>query len=374
MKKQKVFIRKKVKKIPYVLFYIYLLVALLSIFTVASYTWFTLSTTPQVSNMNMYITSGIGLELAASPNPEVWTNQLDIYETKELIKYQGKDKEKPSLHQITWSDADQCFYGPLYGYDGRLMTFSTLDYDKLEVISWYRLEDKIHANTTAKSNYYMKATVYARSGQPTDICLAAPTWLDNEQTIKGSGSYVIGITNQKTESGSIVGVLNSGKGPETAIRVGFRITRVDSEGNELDERSPMYIYEPNADRHVDGSEDYIPTYSIDEFRVVEETVPESTELTAENVAPKEPFLVAEDRLTKQSFSKSAEEPGEFLTNPTLFSVKPGEIVRIEIYIWLEGQDVDCSNAMSDGVSTTTILANIQFTGTTETQSGMVPIE
>lgn len=367
MKKQKIFIRKKVKKIPYVLFYIYLLVALLSIFTVASYTWFTLSTTPQVTNMNVYITSAAGLELAAAPDAEVWSNQLDIYSTRELSTYQGKDKVKPSLHQTTWSDRDNCFYGPLYGYDGRLMTFSSLNYDKLEVISWYRLEDAIHANTTLKSNYYIKATLYARSGQPTDVSLTEADWLDTEQTTKGFGTYLIGNPN-------------TGKGPETAVRIGFRTTLVDAEGKELSERGPMIIYEPNADRHVDGSTHYISTYSIDEFRP-EETTPESTdpseestEPSEESTEPKEYFLVDEERLIKQSFSKSESEAGEFLSNPTIFSVKPGEIVRVEIYIWLEGQDVDCSNAMSDGVSTTTILANIQFTGTTETQSGMVPIE
>lgn len=353
MGRQKIFIRKKVKKTPYVLFYVYLLIALLSIFAVASYTWFTLSTTPQVSNMNVYITSAAGLELATTPDAETWTNQLDIYSTRELSKYQGKDKVKPSLHQTTWSDRDDCFYGPMYGYDGRLMTFSGLDYDKLEVISWYRLEDAIHANTTMKSNYYIKATVYARSGQPTDVMLTEPEWLDEGKTVKGAGSYVIGDPN-------------TGRGPETAVRVGFRMTRVDATGKELDDTSPMFIYEPNADQHVDGSTDYISTYSIDEFRPAESS--------SESTEQQEWFLVDEDRLIKQSFSKNETELGEFLSNPTLFSVKPGEIVRIEIYIWLEGQDVDCSNAMSDGVSTTKILANIQFTGTTESQSGMVPIE
>jgi len=232
------------------------------------------------------------------------------------------------------------------------MPFSNLDYDKLEVVSWYRLEDKINANTLAKSNYYIKATVYARCGQPTDVTLAESGWLDEEQTVKGSGSYVIGEPN-------------TGYGPETAVRIGFRMTYVDSSGDVLSDTSPMYVYEPNVDRHVDGSRNYIPTYSIDEFRTKE---------TAETAGKTDWFLVDENMLIRQTFSRSATEPGEFLTNPTLFSLKPGEIVRIEIYIWMEGQDVDCSNTMSDGVSTTKIKANIQFTGTTETQSGMVPIE
>ena len=350
MGKQKVFIRKKIKKTPYVLFYTYLLIALLSLFSVASYTWFTLSWAPQVSNMKVYITSNSGLELAADPGAEVWSNQLDLYSTRELEKYAGSE-EKPSLRQTTWSELDQCFYGPLYGYDGRLLNVTMTDYSEREIISWYKLEDLINANSLAYSSYYIKATLYARCGQPVDVMLAEPMQV-NDQGIQGSGTYVIGDPN-------------TGKGPETAVRIGLRMTYVDSEGNELSERSPMYIYEPNADRHADGSTGYIPTYSIDEYRSED-----STESTGE---VREWLLVDEERLIKQTFSRR-DEPGEFLTNPTLFSLKSGEIIRIELYIWLEGQDVDCSNVMSDGVTTTKIEANIQFTGTTDTQSGMVPIE
>lgn len=335
MGEPKRFIRKKIRKTPYVLFYTYLLIALLSLFSVASYTWFTLSQTPQVSNMNVYITANAGLELAASPGAEVWSNQLDIYSTKELAQY--KDKEKPSLYQTTWSDQDQCFYGPLYGYDGRLMPFGA-DYSQREIVSWFKLNDLIHANSLENSNYYLKATLYARCGQPTDVMLAEPMEV-NDQGVQGYGTYVIGDPN-------------TGRGPETTIRVGMRMTYVDSSGDVLSETSPMYVYEPNANRHVDGSTDYIPTYSIHDL---------------------DGPLVEDSRLIKQTFSRR-NEPGEFLTNTTLFSVKPGEIVKIELYIWLEGQDVDCSNAMSDGVTTTKIEANIQFTGTSETQSGMVPIE
>lgn len=346
MGKQIVFIRKKVRKTPYILFYMYLLIALLSIFTVASYTWFTLSWSPQVNNMNVYITSNSGLELATAPGAEEWTNQLDIYSTRELKKF-ADSAERPALRQATWSDRDQCFYGPLYGYDGRLMNITRKEYDDREIVSWYKLEDLINANSTAYSSYYIKATFYARCGQPVDVVLTEPMMV-NDEGIQGYGTYVIADPN-------------TGRGPETAVRIGFRMTYVDPNGTELSERGPMYIYEPNADRHVDGSTDPIRTYSIDEFMKSDNADP-----TGE---PKDWLLVDESRLIRQAFSKK-DDPGEFLENPTLFSLKPNQIIKIEMYIWLEGQDVDCTNAMSDGVTTTRIQANIQFTGSSESQSGM----
>ena len=349
MKEKTVFVRKKIRKTPYITFYVYLLIALLSIFSVASYTWFTLSWSPQVNGMNVYITSNSGLELAATPGAEVWSNQLDIYSTKELQKFAGSD-EKPALRQATWSDREQCFYGPLYGYDGRLMDVTRTDYENREIISWYKLEDLIHANSTSFSSYYIKATFYARCGQPVDVVLAEPMVRD-EQGNHGYGTYVIADPV-------------SAAGPETAVRLGFRMTYVDQNGAELSERGPMYVYEPNADRHADGSSDPISTYSIDEFLPSEDA--------GDTGQPGQWLLVDEDRLIRQKFSWR-DDPGEFLENPTLFSLKSGEIVKIELYVWLEGQDVDCSNVMSDGVTTTKIEANIQFTGSSESQSGLVPI-
>lgn len=349
MGKQIVFVRKKIRKTPYILFYTYLLIALLSIFSVASYTWFTLSWSPSVHGMNVYITSNAGLELASTPDAEVWSNQLDIYKTEELSKY-ADSEERPPLRQATWSDRDGCFYGPLYGYDGRLLHVIGKDYENREIVSWYKLDDLIHANSTDDSNYYIKATFYARCGQPVGVILAEPMEINN-QGIQGAGTYVIADPS-------------TGKGPETAVRIGFRMTPVNEQGEELSERGPMYVYEPNVDRHVDGSTDLIETYSIDEYM--------SSDIMEVYDDQYEWLLVEKERLIRQTFSRKG-ELGKFIENPTLFTLNTGEIMKIELYIWLEGQDVDCSNAMSDGVTTTKIAANIQFTGTGESQSGLIPI-
>jgi len=296
----------------------------------------------------MYITSGSGLELSESPGAEVWKNQLDIYTTAELTPFQDENAEKPSLRQASWSDSEQCFYGPRYGYDGRL--------DR--VLTWIQLNDEDHANQPGDDNYYIKATFYARSGQTTNVQLAEPMPRDQMGT-EGAGTYVIGYPD------------NTGKGPEVAVRLGMRMTLVDSSGDQLEETGPMYIYEPNIDRHADGvTQGYVPTYSIHD--------PENT-------------IVEEDRMILQNFT-FAGQTGEFISNPALFTVDPGEIMRIELYIWLEGQDIDCSNVMSvvpeevdwdnltqeqeDSYKTNSrqIKANLQFTGSTEEQSGMTSFE
>jgi hypothetical protein len=51
--------------------------------------------------------------------------------------------------------------------------------------------------------------------------------------------------------------------------------------------------------------------------------------------------------------------GTFQTSTELFDISADTLEKITLYVWLEGQDVDCTNAASP--YETSILANIQFT-------------
>jgi len=125
------------------------------------------------------------------------------------------------------------------------------------------------------------------------------------------------------------------------------------------EESDFYIYEPNSDLHIDGTEGYMATPSIDGLE----------------------HLVSEDRLILQTSSTWTEaypierdvvikDLGEFMTPTELFKLKSGEMAKIDIYIWLEGQDIDCTNK----ISAAQIMASIQFKSEAENGSGMQPIE
>lgn len=331
MEKKKRYIIKRIRKSKYFALYIYMLLVMLLMTSVASYAWFSISRSPSVKDMQMYITSAYGLELSVDPAAGGWGQQVDFWETQELKKYKDSkwNFQKPIIQQITWSEKNDAFYAPVYGYDGRLISFfDQYPEENRYVIGWHPLEDKSHANkATWLEGHYIKATVYARSGQITSVTLA-PTEENTEVTPR---TYVAGNPN-------------TGRGPESAVRMGFRMTNVTVDGSGAivevpDTRSKMFVYEPNCDVHADGTiNQYIPTDSIDN-----EPEPGQLKVPDEELLP----LVPEERLIKQKFPilDNPDQPGEFETNPVLFTLKPGEIVRIEIYLWLEGQDVDCSNIM-----------------------------
>ncbi len=272
------------------------------------------------------------MEIALTPDAERWTRQL---------RYDELFEAEYKLRPATWSEKDQRFYGAVYGFDGR------------RIDSWEPLTDERHANTESRDNYYMHATIYARSNIPVDVSLAPGTTGDVDQTT-ASGTFLIPepIWNEETIRHD-----NGGKGAEAAVRIGIRITRLNEDFTETGE-TIFYIYEPNDNTHLTNLIGYVSTPSID-----------GTE-----------HLISEDRLIRQSASMWGEaDPvqkgmltyylGKFENKKKLFSLAQNETVKIDLFIWLEGQDEDCTNAIEGA----RLLANLQFLAEPTQGTGPVPI-
>lgn len=315
------------------LLYFWILVILLSLLTVASYTWFALSRTPKVSDMNMHVNSAMGMEIALTYDSAVWGQQLDFLDMCSM--------EDP-LRPVTWSEKDQRFYAAVYGFDGRLTG------------EWNPLTDEANANKNDGHGYYCKGTFFARTDQPVTVSLAkAATSADGHE---GHGTYLIGTPVWNADK---ISHENAGIGAECAVRMGIRVTMVDKNGNPTGQTPVFYIYEPNADVHIDGSRGYVDTPSIDgpDTLVAREQI-----LTQTVTLWTEAYPVQRDVLIYNM--------GDFEGDTTLFQLDKGEIAKIELYIWLEGQDVDCTNQIQEA----RILANFQLVAEAGGQSGLTPIE
>ena len=317
------------------LIYFYILLVLLLLCTAATYTWFSLSRAPLVSDLALYVNAPTGLELSPDPTAKEWTLQLSF---SDLVS------ESAPLRPITGSQRENRFYSVSYGIDGRVADVNE------------PLNDDRHANKDNADGYYIKGTFYARTGQKTTVSLASA--VEVEEGISGSGTYVIGnpVWNPDTLSHE-----NGGHGAELAIRIGILVEKTDTAGIPTDEPSVFYIYEPNADRHVEESEEskYIATPS---FQGDSALVPESNLIIQTMNSWNETSPVQRDVVVR--------DLGEFTTGTELFGLDPDELAKISIYVWLEGQDVDCINAIGHAAE---LQANIQFAASTGDQSGMQPI-
>ena len=325
----------KQKRVRGIFLYVIMLLILLSVVSVATYTWFTLSRTPQVSDLGLYVNSPTGMEISADPLAEKWQLQLNF---SDLVS------ESAPLRPVTWSEIGNRFYAATYGLDGRLADH------------WEPLNDERHANKDNADGYYLKGVFYARSDQKTTVTLSPA--VEVEEGLQGSGTYVIGTP---VWDGQELIHNNGGQGAELAIRIGFLIEQTDLQGQVLPDTDALfYIYEPNCNSHIDGSLGYLPTGSIDLTQT----------------------LVPQQRLILQTASQWSEANpveknavirtlGEFTTETDLFTLVPGQLVRVSLYVWLEGQDADCTNQIGHDAQ---ILASIQFAGNNADHSGMVPIE
>ena len=313
---------------------LYVVLILMSLFTVATYTWFSLSRTPEVSDMAMYVNSPTGLEISADPFAEEWQLQLSFADTLDADGI---------LKPITWSEEDQMFYAASYGMDGRISEIGE------------PLNDQRHANKDNADGYYIVGTFYARTDQKVNVSLSPA--VEVKEGLKGAGTFVIGTPLWNAEE---VIHNNGGSGAEYAIRIGFKIQKTDRNGISNKGPATFLVYEPNADRHIDDSHGYAETPSIDGGAT----------------------LVPTDRLIRQTTSTWTEAYpvqreavihtlGEFETDTELFTLEPDELARISVYVWLEGQDVDCTNVIGHEAQ---ILASIQFATDASGQSGLVPIE
>ena len=321
------------KKLTKIIIYFYILLILFLLLTVSSYTWFSRSKLNRVSNMSVYVNTPVGLQIAARPDSEEWGQQLS---------YVDLVNESSPLRPVTYSEDSDQFFAAVYDIDGRLTG------------EWIPLTDECHANRNNYEGYYSVVTIYARTDEHAEVALAPAVALDGGKD--ASGTYLIGVPKWDSDK---IAHTNAGEGAENAVRIGIKITRLDGNDEPTGELPLFYIYEPNCDTHLDGSIGYVDTPSIDG----------------------DATLVSEDMIIKQSASSWTEaDPvqknvqlhtfGEFQKDPKLFTLEAGEKVMIQFYIWLEGQDADCTNAIKEAQ----IMANIQFISDTRHQSGLQPIE
>ena len=278
--------------------------------------------------LNINTQSGIELALSYNAPDDDWGQRISF---ADLVT------EDCPLKPVTWSDLRQKFLAVRYGFDGR-------GYDFVE------LSDERSANRNDGEGYYVIGTFYARSDSPCGVYLAEAVMLNEGEN--GAGTYVMGSPVWDSET---VSHKNGGNGAENAIRIGLRITPIDEKTGEADGASEFFIYEPNCDYHISEPEGYTPTVSVDKV----DALTDANHLILQKHSSWTEAEPVQHNVTIKQL-------GEFISNMRLFSIQPGEKVKIDLYVWLEGQDVDCVSMINKAE----ISANIQFRVDNSGQSGL----
>ena len=188
-----------------VLKFFYMLLILLVLLSTATYTWFSLSRSPTINDMSLYISTLPGLEITG-------VEDAADNEWGQILIFNEFFEGNTVLRPVTYSDQDGIFYAASVGADGRVIAVNQ------------PLRDERNANRSDINGYYMKFDIYARTTEAVSVELM------RSESDAMQGTYVVGSPEW---DGEAVCHTDAGQGLHRAVRVGFRITRYDSDGHEI---------------------------------------------------------------------------------------------------------------------------------------------
>ena len=160
------------------------------------------------------------------------------------------------------------------------------------------------------------------------------------------------------------------KGIKQASRVAFVIQGNKPAGTDVDQlvamtaesTSPLYIWEPNSNLHTDAA----VSHAYDTYTITTTSDGNATEIPYYGIkqAITTPVKLADTNgndttsfaAVTPDYITDADEDGNITAAEDIFTLTAG-ITKIRMYMWIEGQDVDCENTASG----TDISFNVQFT-------------
>ena len=312
-----------------------LLLLLLVFLMVSTYAWFTANQTVTISTLDVNVQTSNGLQISADAiNWKTILQKADI--TGASATYTSSVNQVPDEMQPVSSagivDTDT-------GYMD--MYFGTVD--ALDDGTGYSLASDKEVDTRGAEGRYIAFDIFLRVDQTTPV-------------------YLTTASNIITKEGA------ADKGLQNAARVAFidegHIADVgDSTGAQaLKGGTTSIIWEPNYDVHTAAG-----VANAKEIYGLDTTTTGATQLSYQGI--KAEFADTEGVTLKntntfsqyfQTVTPTISTVKDFDTQQTLLNLKAG-ITKVRIYMWVEGQDVDCEN----NASGTDISFNVQITKATE---------
>ena len=308
-----------------------LLLLLLVFLMVSTYAWFTANQTVTISTLDVNVQTSNGLQISADAiNWKTILQKADI--TGASATYTSSVNQVPDEMQPVSSagivDTDT-------GYMD--MYFGTVD--ALDDGTGYSLASDKEVDTRGAEGRYIAFDIFLRVDQTTPV-------------------YLTTASNIITKEGA------ADKGLQNAARVAFidegNIADVgDSTGAQaLKGGTTSIIWEPNYDVHTAAG-----VANAKEIYGLDTTTTGATQLSYQGI--KAEFADTEGVTLKntntfsqyfQTVTPTISTVKDFDTQQTLLNLKAG-ITKVRIYMWVEGQDVDCEN----NASGTDISFNVQIT-------------
>ena len=306
--------------------YSLLLLLLLAILLISStYAWFTANTTVEVSELQVNVQAQNGLQISA--NATEWKSILSNTDITNAA-YEGCINQVPATMEAL-STAGNVTAGDLDMFYGEVNPDDEGD---------YALTAQAEPIATKGTNgRYIAFDVYMRVDSNSDLKLT-------------SASYVNSTTNKGLQNASRVAFLVQG-------HVGLEEEATSLYDDKNGTASELYIWEPNYDTHTAAAvQNAFNTYgtSIN-------TTDVQQPYDGVSAAIADPIKLREANATANSGNFATVTPKISTTtvfdeDQPMFNLQAG-VTKVRVYMWVEGQDLDCEN----NASGSDVQYSLQFT-------------
>lgn len=305
--------RKKKLLIPLLLSFI--------LFITTSYAWFTSNRVVSIDTLDVHVQADGGLEISTDA-----VNWKQVITVQDLIN--ARDNYSSSVNQVPTN------FNPV-------STGGNVNNGKLEM---FRGE----ATNTSGTDFILvanKSTEEESFGDDSEGSFIAFDIFLRTTSVKEL--YVSG--------NSSVTALDESKGIENAVRIAFLNEGTSSDnaslGQKLNSASRAYIWEPNYDVHTEyGVKNALNVYGINTTMSGGSKLPYYGVISDIKTSANVLLNNANSNVYPNYFKSVNTDFATSLNNKSnfkLFDLNPS-ITKIRIYMWLEGQDVDCEDNASYG--------------------------
>lgn len=298
-----------------------MLVAVVTL-TGVTYAWFSQTTTASVEGISLGIESkegGVLMSPIAAPSSSRWSYKVDLH-------WSGTDFKPVSTAPSTLNN------GSLVFFNGEIDEAKTYRVKTTQVTD-PDADPEIDVFGNASSGYYIKKNLYFKNIEDSDIVVTL---------------------------GASIGAIANGsglKGADKALRVAiidqgaYDGTEADANTKKATDPNKVMIYEPDANAHIDGSTGAKNTYGVkkssgaDYINCCDDSANEEDWATSEIQKAKtssSEFIENVDSYYAGKVGKSAPS----VKIPAKTEGTAASYYKVTIYIWLEGQDVDCITTIS----------------------------
>lgn len=277
--------------------------------TTATYAWFTANRKVSVEEIDVKAQASGGIQI--SHNAQDWSNEVDV---TTLRTVETNYIPTTALKPVTTIGVN--------GTNGKFKFFTGLLHDNGSDVKLTEVQDS--------ENNYVAFDLYFYSAQQQSIIFNSATNIV-AKNVGGSGDA-------------------SDKGLKKSIRVGFLVQGTDPTATPSTALAlnggtvaNQQIWEPNADVHTDYASTMLGASGVKEYYGGKVATAESGDgeyVSGTNAENFEKITIGTHHLLTST--EEAKYP-----SGTIFTFEPG-ITKVRVYVWIEGQDIDCEDTASLG--------------------------